>query len=236
MAAFAEALAEVFLPSRCHSCRAGLRWRDGRAGVCSRCWDALRPHGEPQCPRCGSPGAGADCLACRETPPPWDAAASFGPYEDALRELVLLLKYARHDELAEPLGELLAAVHAAAGWPAPEAVVPVPLPWSRQLRRGFNQAELLAVPVARRARVPLRRLLGRTRSGPQVGRSRRDRLRAAPASFAARGAAPTIVLLVDDVLTTGATAAACSRALRAAGAERVHLLTLARTPIPGRIP
>jgi len=236
MAAFAEALAQVFLPSRCRSCSAGLRWRSGHAGVCSHCWSSLRSHSEPLCPRCGAPCGGGDCLECREVPPPWDAAISFGPYEDTARELILLLKYGRHDELAEPLGERLADLHQATGWDKPEAVVPVPLPWTRRLRRGFNQAALLAAPVGRRLGAPVRPLLRRAVTAPQVGRSRRQRLGAAAASFSARGPAPESVLLVDDVVTTGATAGACCRALRAAGAQRIHVLTLARTPTPGRIP
>lgn len=236
MAAFAEALAHVFLPSRCLSCGAGLRWRSSRAGVCSHCWSSLRPHAEPLCQRCGAPTSVGVCLDCRETPPPWDAAISFGPYEDTVRELLLLLKFGRRDELAEPLGEVLADVHDSSGWDRPDAIVSVPLPWTRRLHRGFNQAALLARPVARRLSVPQQPLLRRARSAPQVGRSRRQRLAAVATAFSARSNAPETVLLIDDVVTTGATARACSRALRAAGAKRVHVLTLARTPAPRRTP
>lgn len=153
-----------------------------------------------------------------------------------MRELILLLKYGRRDELAEPLGERMADLHEAVGWVTPDAVVAVPLPWTRRLRRGFNQAALLAAPVSRRLKAPLRPMLRRTAVAPQVGRGRSERLGAAAGSFSARGPAPESVLLVDDVVTTGATVGACSRALRAAGSRRINVLTLARTPTPGRIP
>ncbi len=176
------------------------------------------------------------CLACRATPPPWRAATSVGPYRGALRDLVLLLKGRGWDELAAPLGSLLADAYRQAGWPGADAVASVPMRWLRRVRRGFDQAELLGQAVARELRLPFVRALRRRAGGAQVGRGRSERLRLTAAAFPARRPVAGRLLLVDDVLTTGATAASCARALRAAGASDVYVLTVARTPQPGRVP
>jgi ComF family protein len=237
MATIAEAIVETFLPSCCAICGAMLPFRGSRAGICASCWAAVLSH-TPACPTCGDPEtvAGSPCLTCQEAPPPWTAATSFGPYGGRLRELILLFKQGKRDELAAPLAGYLAAALRRSGWPAGDAVVPVPMWWGRRLRRGYNQAALLARRLARGLEVRDFDLLRRRRGTPQVGRARGERLRLSPRSFLARRPSPPRVLLVDDVLTTGATAAACTRALLRAGATEVRVLTLARTPRPGRIP
>jgi ComF family protein len=237
MASLAEAIIETFLPSCCAICGRALPSRGSRAGVCATCWESVAAH-TPACPICGDPETipGRPCLACQDDPPPWTAAASFGPYGGRLRDLILLLKQGKRDELAAPLAALLAGALERSGWPASDAVVPVPMWWGRRLRRGFNQAALLARGLARRLDLRAPDLLRRRRGGPQVGRARAQRLRLSSRSFIARRPAPPRVVLVDDVLTTGATAAACTRALQRAGATEVRVLTLARTPRPGRIP
>jgi predicted amidophosphoribosyltransferase len=125
-----------------------------------------------------------------------------------------------------------AADRARAGPAGPErALVPVPLHPSRRRRRGFNQAAILAAALARRTGLALAD--GLTRSGPrgtQVGRPRSERLAGAPGIIQAHAPIPARVVLVDDVATTGATLAACARALRAAGALDVRAVTFARTP------
>jgi ComF family protein len=110
------------------------------------------------------------------------------------------------------------------------AVVPVPADPGRRRRRGFDHAELLARALARRTRLPVSRCLVRAPGGErQLGRSRAQRLRTPGGAIAVRRAAPGRVLLVDDVHTTGATLAACARALREAGARNVGVVTYART-------
>jgi ComF family protein len=233
-----EALAQTFLPASCSICGSALPWRGSRAGVCPVCWDGATPHTGPLCPSCGTPELvdGGACLTCRTAPPPWRAAASFGPYAGVLRELILLFKGRGRDELAAPLAGLLIGALRRAAWPAPDAVVAVPMTWVRRLRRGYNQAELLAHEVARTLGVRRVRALRRRGRGTQVGGARSERLRLAASAFPVRRAVRGRVVLVDDVFTTGATAAACTRALRRAGADEVLVLTLARTPQPGRIP
>mgnify|MGYP000595609891 CR=1 FL=1 len=237
MASLAEALVQTFLPARCHLCEEPLPWRGSRGGVCARCWCELKPHVGEGCPRCGDPDAAMrPCLQCRTAPPPWTAAASFGPYDGALRSLILLLKDRRLDELALPLADLLHRAFRRTGWSVPEAVVPVPTSWGRALQRGFDHARLLAAPVAAALGAPLVPALRRHGRARQVGKSRSARLQLPAGAFTPRRRVAGRVLLVDDVLTTGATAARCSRALLAAGADEVSVLTLARTPNARRVP
>jgi ComF family protein len=160
----------------------------------------------------------------------YDAAYCFGAYEGTLRELIHLFKYGRIKPLARTLGELLAGA-----LPLEEqfaAVVPVPLHWSRAWQRGFNQSELLARFVARRRRVPVRNLLRRVKATrAQAGLSDHGRRENVASAFQVRRSRRLDglnLLLVDDVMTTGSTAASCARALKRAGARRVALLTIAR--------
>jgi ComF family protein len=233
-----EALAETFLPSTCALCGDGLPWRGSRAGVCRTCWAEVVPHAGPTCEVCGDPEVETEgsCLECRTTPPPWRAAASFAAYDGVLRELVLLFKSRGRDELAAPLTGLLLAAWRRAAWPHPDSVVAVPMTRIRRLWRGYNQAELLAGALARELGVPLEHPLRRRGRGTQVGGARSDRLRLSSTAFPVRRPVTGTVVLVDDVLTTGATAAACTRALKRAGAGDVYILTIAKTPRPGRIP
>jgi ComF family protein len=186
---------------------------------------------------CGSPEvtSGEECLACRTAPPPWRAAASLGPYDGTLRDLVLLFKNRGRDELARPLAELLATSLESRGWKRPDVVVSVPTTWLRRLRRGYDQAGLLGRAVARELGAPYVRALRRHGRGAQVGRSRSERLRLAAGAFGVWRPVAGRVLLVDDVITTGATAACCARALARAGADEIYVLAVARTPQPGRI-
>ena len=169
---------------------------------------------------------------CRSGLRAFDAAYSFGAYEGVLRELVHLLKYARVKTLAGPLGQLLAAA-------LPEgerfdAITAVPLHWRRQWQRGFNQSDLLARALARRTGMPAIALLRRVRAtSTQAGLSNSLRRRNVAAAFGPRPRAATFaagkrILLIDDVMTTGSTAAACARALKRAGAAHVALATVAR--------
>jgi len=160
----------------------------------------------------------------------FDAAWSFGFYEGGLRGLIQLFKYGRVPTLARPLGELLSR---ALPRDRPfDMIVPMPMHWLRRWRRGFNQADLLAREVARRTGVPLAAVVKRRRATPpQAGLTSAARRANVAAAFAATNAEHIRgrrVLLIDDVLTTGATASACARILRQSGAASVTVLTLAR--------
>ncbi|MGE5235702.1 MAG: double zinc ribbon domain-containing protein [Acidobacteriota bacterium] len=238
MASLAEALAETFLPATCTLCGGSLPWRGAAAGVCGQCWGSVIEHERTGCPVCGDPEVVADapCLSCSTSPPPWRSAASFGSHEGTLRALINLYKHGRRDELAEPLATLLARAWHRRGWPDPDLVVAVPVPWLRRLRRGFDHAELLARHLARGLARPCVPALRRRHGRPQVGQTRTGRLALTAAAFSRRRPVSGRVLLLDDVFTTGATATACATALARAGAREVFVLTLARAPRSGRIP
>lgn len=171
------------------------------------------------------------CPVCRLGLSQFDAAFSYGAYDGKLRELIHLFKYQSVRPLAGPFGRLL--ITALPLNLAFDAVAPMPMHWFRRWRRGFNQAELLAQAVARHTGRPCLRALKRTRlASAQAGLSAAARRSNASGSFAAKpspGLRGRHILLVDDVLTTGATARAAAGALKRAGAARVTLLTLART-------
>ena len=153
-------------------------------------------------------------------------------FEGPLREAIHQFKYQRRHRMAKPLGRLLAA-QASPSFAANAIIVPVPLHAARQRERGFNQAEILAEEVARALMLPvLREGLVRQRATEQQAhldaRQRRENVRGA---FVWQGTAapPKRVLLLDDVITTGATIGACAEALRRAGAREVYALALARS-------
>jgi ComF family protein len=149
-------------------------------------------------------------------------------YEGPARDLVRALKYRAAAGLAASM-----AAYMAQGAPLDKAgaLVPVPLHPARRRRRGFNQAELLARALARRSGLPVAACLRRAGlDRGQVGRGRAARLSGPDGSIVARERAPPRAVLVDDVVTTGATLLACARALRAAGAEEVAAVVFARTP------
>jgi ComF family protein len=170
------------------------------------------------------------CALCRLGVNGFDAAYSFGAFETELRELIHLFKYGRVGTLAGPLGRFLALA-----LPRTErfdVVVPMPLHWMRRWTRGFNQSELLAREIATRASVPVRNLARRAKATtPQAGLTNAKRRANVSGAFQVRcpeRVAGLKILLVDDVMTTGATASACARVLKRAGAARVILLTVAR--------
>ncbi len=158
----------------------------------------------------------------------FDAAYCFGAYEGQLREMIHLFKYGRMKGIGRRLGGLLATA-----LPVDEridVVVPVPLHWRRQWTRGFNQAEVLGRQIARARRIKVVHALRRRRAtNAQAGLSNPKRRLNVTGAFRATAAVAGLrVLLVDDVMTTGATASACALALKRAGAKSVTLLTLAR--------
>ena len=168
------------------------------------------------------------CMLCRSGRRGFDEAFCYGAYAGTLRELIHLFKYGGMRRLARPLGDLLAAA-----LPRDrqfDAVTAVPLHWRKRWRRGFNQSELLARVIARRRGIPLIRALRRGSATPaQAGLSHAQRRENVAAAFRARrGVAGLRILLIDDVMTTGATAGACARALKKAGAQSVSLAALAR--------
>lgn len=157
------------------------------------------------------------------------------PYVEEVRACLHALKYGRRRRLAATLGREAARKWVPGELSSPSAIVPVPLSRKRRRERGFNQAELIARAVAREAAIPLwTRVLTKTKDcPPQAGLSANARRKNVSGVYRARLPEPLegkVLLLVDDVLTTGATAEAAAGALLASGARAVDVLTLARVP------
>ena len=169
------------------------------------------------------------CSACAAQRPPWDYARAAARYAGPVREALHVLKFQGKRALAGPLGDLLREVCPPAA--SVDGLVPVPMPRARERERGYNQAALIAQRLGRGVGVPLRpRWLVRLRPTPpqsDLGAAERRR-NVHDAFLAAPAVAGRHVVVVDDVLTTGATAAECARALRTAGARVVGVLTIAR--------
>lgn len=225
----------LIVPSTCATCgepRSGLFG----AGVCEACWSALTPLPlDRQCPTCAIPSGGEPCRDCVARRPPVTRAVTFGLYQGLLSRLVVAFKFHGFDLLAPRTARLLRGVVREAGLEtAHDAVVPIPSTRGRNRERGYDPADLLAREVCRSSRIPLSRVLSRTReTAPQSSLPAGLRSANVAGAFAARGlVAGRRLLLLDDVVTTGATAFSAARALLQAGAARVDLLVLARTPIP----
>lgn len=243
------ALLDFTLPSPCLAC--GKRPASSRLGLCVVCRGAVAGVRRPACRGCGSslpqPTSDRLCGGCRRRRPPWSELWTVWVYRPPVDSIIQGLKFRRLDYLGEPLAEAALLEH---GWALEQHdfVVPVPLHWRRRLQRGYNQAERIAAPLAAALGLPLIAALQRARAtAPQTTKTSspgdRRTLRAARRRrrsnvsgafrlrrrFAARVRGSRI-LLVDDVVTTGATLGDATRALRRAGACSVGALAVARTP------
>jgi ComF family protein len=237
-------LLDFALPPLCPSCRAPLG--DG-LGLCAACWSRLSLIEPPYCARLGipfvyDPGAGLLSMEAIANPPAYDRARAAVRYDDVAGSLVHQFKYGDRLDLAPMLGrwmaragrELLADAH---------ALIPVPLHWRRLWARRFNQSAALAGAISALCGVPVvHGGLKRVRATPQqVGLSKTERADNVQGVFRVPGEnKPEIVgrrlVLVDDVLTSGATVDACARALLRAGAAHVDVLVFARVVANGRGP
>jgi ComF family protein len=231
------ALLSLVFPDDCRICGAGLDTASN-IPICRNCLSAPKPLlAEYFCSQCQTPFLNdapltddGVCRLCALGLNSFDRAYSFGEYTGTLRKAIHLLKYGGIQSLSRPLGKLL--VSAVPRDDSFDVVVPLPLHWRRRWKRGFNQSELLARVVARRLGLPLSKTLKRSRpTGSQAGLTNAQRRKNVAGAFAAARRSSVEnkhVLLIDDVLTTGATVNAAAAALKRAGARRVTVLTLAR--------
>lgn len=227
---------DLLWPPVCPSC--GTSVQDA-ARLCVECWEGLTFIAAPQCVRCGLPLPDAfddetTCGECWRVSPPYDRARAACVYDEASRALILPFKHADRTDLLptlvnllqRPVGPLLSRA---------DIVAPVPLHWTRLMSRRYNQSALIANKLARIGRVkPIPELIVRkSRTPTQGGKSRRGRIRNVKGVFRV----PTRyraslrdqrVLLVDDVMTTGATVSEVTRVLLRAGAGAVDVITVAR--------
>ncbi|WP_066516741.1 ComF family protein [Sphingobium cloacae] len=227
------------LPPRCPGCGVVV---EREQSFCLACWSGMDFLGDPCCARCGVPfghdmGEGGECGACLSDPPPFDSARAVLAYGDVARSVALRLKYGRRIGLARLIANHMARHVRGEDRPL---IVPVPLHRWRLWWRGFNQAALIADHLGRATGLPVDKhaLLRTKRTQPLRGMNPRRRAKAVRGAFALAAdhdLSGKTILLIDDVHTSGATAAACALVLRRGGAAQVHLLCWARV-LPDREP
>jgi len=229
------ALLDLILPPRCLNCGEETGATDA---LCDRCWRQVTFLADPCCVRCGLPfayelGPGALCGACARQPPAYDRARSALRYDDGSRRLVLAFKHGDRLHGAPAFGRWMRRAGQSLLVDA-DLLMPVPLHWTRLLRRRYNQAALLAYAIAdgtgpRVAPDWLRRRRRTPSQGDLGPEERRRNVRNAFAVAPGKSLKGLKVILIDDVLTTGSTVEECARVLRAEGASQVDVLTLARS-------
>ncbi len=242
-----QAAADLLFPPRCAFCDGDWPLSPDGASLCAECREQLVPWLENACPRCGSQltvpeldGGRTPLCGCKL--PHLDGVISLGLYRDALREAVLRMKHRTGDCLSAAIGRLYAQVRgeALARFQA-DVIAPVPMYWRRRLVRGTNSPEIVARILAARLGAPLAaRAVVRCRNTlPQSDLSPEERWKNVRGAFRLRAGYDlrgARILLVDDILTTGATAGEIARVLRLAGARAVAAAAVARADGAGRSP
>ncbi len=223
----AKPLIDHSFPAVCHLCSA-----QAHGSLCHDCVNTLPRNDGPRCSLCDVPTAhqALCCGDCLTKPPSFDRIMTSWRYEPPVSHLIQGLKD-RHEHfwiptLAEPLINRIDAL--------PDLIVPTPIHWSRRIRRGFNQSQLLAAHLSRHLKCPARSILVKhTRTVAQKNLNRKKRLQNLKSSFTCKESVQgKHIALVDDVVTTGATAEILARILKAHGASKVDIWALARTPAP----
>jgi ComF family protein len=240
-----EKLAQFLLPSQCSCC--GQFLKEEQKGICPACLSGVRWITPPFCSICGTPFLSSDapnhpCGACLKKNRNFTEARALGYYEGTLQEAIHRWKYEGKVHLSDLLGRWMAE-GLERYWASSrfDLLAGVPLHLLRLRERGFNQALLLAAEISRRTGIPYeKRILRKTRPGsPLVSLSGAEREKEVRGAFLIAETGKVkgkSVLLIDDVYTTGATANECAKVLLRAGAERVCVLTLARTMMRSQSP
>lgn len=200
------------------------------APLCKDCWKSITRYRGPSCRICALPLVSEYATTCGEClchPPPFSMVMNFGLYSGALSEAIHALKFSGIRRLARPLGKLLAELP----FPHLEGIIPVPVTKKTLRERGFNQALLLSRFLSKDIAIPIfmETLYKKRDTLPQIGLGARERAANLRNAFEVRGdVTGKRLLLLDDVMTTGATVRECSKTLRKAGAKEVVIATLAR--------
>jgi competence protein ComFC len=235
----AVAFGRLLYPPHCAVCGRAVREHEDRY-LCSDCVGRINFVFDPTCRKCGHelgpyPKNAARCINCRNVPLRFDRAVAAAHHAGAVRDLILALKFGRQKQNAFPLATFLAARLGETDIPEQaQLIVPVPLHRSRRRSRGFNQSELLAKELGRELSLMVSaRVLKRVLDTPPQSRGlslagRRANVKGAFAARSPRAIAGKCVLLIDDVLTTGATTSECAGELKRAGAKKVYVATVTR--------
>jgi ComF family protein len=230
-----DSLINLVFPARCAFCLASIEQRRGNVFLCTDCLDAWGSEKRPFCPRCGAASIEGDvCRQCRAARLHFESVVPLGTYAGRIREMVLRMKNPPGEMLAVNVGRLYCLRRGDQIASArPDFVAPIPMHWRRRMARGANSPDAVAEVIARFLSRPVEpRCLVRTRATePQRSLPPKQRMANMRGAFRVcrgdrvRGAR---VLLVDDILTTGATCNEAARVLRAAGAASVHVAVVAR--------
>lgn len=230
--------ADLLLPPSCNACGQALPAGSSQPLLCAACRHAFSAIPSPLCRRCASPTSptdvGDDCARCRDRHYHFEAAAALGVYRDRLRDAVIRMKQLGQEPLTLSVGFLLAEV--LRDWlcqPRPDLLVPLPAHWWKRLLRGVNSPDLLAEAISQVLGIPqfADLLVCRRRTRKQGTLLPSERLVNVRDAFRVSGkydVAGADVLLVDDIMTTGASASEAAKTLRRAGAARVRVALVAR--------
>lgn len=198
---------------------------------CKNCWEGIERYSGPACKACGMPTVSSYttiCETCLKTPPPFSQVLYYGIYEGQLKEAIHLLKFNGIKRLSMPLSFLFAELPI----PRVDGIVPVPLHKKRLLQRGFNQAAAISQSLSEKLKIPLMLhvLTKVIDTPPQIKVSGKERIKNVQDAYSVSDEVEGLeLLLVDDVITTGATVRECAKALMDAGAKDVSVIALARS-------
>jgi ComF family protein len=230
---------DFLLPHRCFLCHENV---EGGSGLCSACWVHLTFISDPCCHVCGVPfeftvGPYTKCLTCLDYPPVYTQARAPVLYQGPMKEMILRFKHADETYMAPVFARWITRACQEQLYQC-DGLLAVPLHWRRLLKRKYNQAALLARYLEKLTDIPFYpQLLKRHRATPVQGvQNKIQRQRNVEKAFSVSTQGQKIIqgknwCLVDDVLTSGATVSECARVLKEHGAEKVYVVTLARTPL-----
>jgi ComF family protein len=223
-------LLNIFFPSKCPIC--GNRSDSYLHNpICTSCWKEIKRYSGPACKICGMPTVSAHtatCELCLKEGPPFSKVLYYGIYEGTLKEAIHLLKFNGVKSLSKPLGLMLSELQI----PNADGIVPVPLNHKNLKQREFNQTASISRHLSKELKIPLMlNVLKKTKDTlPQTDVTGKERLKNVKNAFKVSSMVEGLnLLLVDDVITTGATIRECAKALINAGAESVNVVALARS-------
>lgn len=227
-----SSLFSAIYPSACPVCK---KTSDAfhHAPVCIKCWSTIKRYNGPACRVCAAPLVSEYsglCGECLRKSPPFSTVLNYGLYTGALSEAIHLLKFSGLKRIAKPLGRFLFELPI----PPLDGIVPVPITGKTLRERGFNQTLLLARNLSKHLGIPVKMdiLYKKRETRPQIGLRAKERIINLRNAFEAKmdGNGMSLILL-DDVMTTGATIRECSKTLLKAGAKEVVVVTLARSAL-----